>query len=168
MMNRMFNFLFSKRPYGFNDTVRLEGQIEMVLKDMYGKVKEERLIKNTIPDAGKALLAALMITDVGAAGVDYIALGVGTPSATALGSECVTNGGTRRGGADVTGALDTTTTTNDTAKFTTTFTFTGSLGLYEEGLFTAAVGTMMASQTFAILNVVSGDTLAITHKIAVA
>lgn len=168
MINRIFKYLFSKRQSGFNDTVRLEGVVHYVLKDMYGKVKEERLIKNTIPDAGKALLAALMITDVGAAGVDYIALGVGTPSATALGSESSTNGGARRGGADVTGSLTTTTTTNDTAQFTTTFTFTGNLGLYEEGLFTAAVGTMLASQTFEILNVVSGDTLAITHKIKCA
>jgi hypothetical protein len=110
-----------------------------------------------------------MAVDVGETGIDYIAVGVGTPSATALGSESTTNGGTRRGGANVTGSNETTTLTGDTAQFLTTFTFTGALVLTEAGLFNGSgANTMLASQSFAALNVADTDTLQITWKIKVA
>lgn len=123
----------------------------------------------TITAAGLAEIAALSVADVGGDGWDYIAVGVGTPGATTLGSESSTNGGARRGGADVTGTRTTTTTANDTAQFVTTFTFTGALALTEAGLFNAAeAGDMLASQSFDAVNVVSGDTLQITWQIVFA
>jgi hypothetical protein len=123
----------------------------------------------TITAAGLAEIAALSVADVGGDGWDYIAVGVGTPGATTLGSESSTNGGARRGGADVTGTRITTTTANDTAQFVTTFTFTGALALTEAGLFNAAeAGNMLASQSFDAVNVVSGDTLQITWRIVFA
>jgi hypothetical protein len=123
----------------------------------------------TITAAGLAEIAALSVADVGGDGWDYIAVGVGTPGATTLGSESSTNGGARRGGADVTGTRTTTTTSNDTAQFVTTFTFTGELALTEAGLFNAAeAGDMLASQSFSAVNVVSGDTLKITWQIVFA
>ncbi len=151
------------------EKIKLSGEIRLVLKDKAGNLKEDRTIKNTITAVGKAALAGLLLADVGGAAFDYIAIGVGSPSATALGSEATTNGGARRGGADVTGSRVTTSVANDTAQFVTTFTFTGSLAITEEGIFNAASnGTMLASQTFAPLNVVDGDTLTITHKIQIS
>jgi len=151
------------------DSIKLVGEIRLVLKDRHGNLKEDRLIKNTITSVGKAAVAGLMLADVGGTAFDYIAIGVGTPGATALGSESTTNGGTRRGGANVTGTQVTTTVTNDTAQWVTTFTFTGALVLTEEGIFNATeAGTMLASQSFAALNIADGDTLTITHKIKVA
>ncbi len=157
------------RRKGLFDSVKLSGEIEMVLRDKNGRIKETRHIKNTITDAGKALMASLLSPDVGGTAFDYIALGTGTPGATALGAECTTNGGARRGGADVVGTLTTTTVSNDTMQFTTTFSFTGSLALTEEGIFNAtSAGTMLASQSFAVLNVANGDSLLINHKVKVA
>lgn len=96
-----------------------------------------------------------------------IALGVGTPSATALGSESTTNGGSR-GAATVTNT--TTTLTGDTEQWVKTFTFTGSLALIEEGIFNnnTSGGIMLASQTFSAVNVVNTDTLQVTHQVKYA
>jgi len=154
------------RKEGFIEKVKLIGKIHLVLRDKKGRVKEDRLIGNTITAVGKAELAGLMVVDVGGTGFDYIAVGTGTPSATALGSESTTNGGARRGGADVTGTRITTTITDDTGQLVTTFTFTGALALTEAGIFNAAsAGTMLASQSFSVLNVADTDTLAITWRI---
>ncbi len=151
------------------ETIKLSGEIRLVLKDKKGNLKEDRVIKNTITAVGKAALAGLLLADVGGTAFDYIAIGTGTPGATALGAEATTNGGARRGGADVVGSRVTTVVANDTAQLVTTFTFTGSLAITEEGIFNAAAaGTMLASQTFAALNVVDGDTLTITHKIQIS
>jgi len=167
-LNRLKSFLASGKG-GFLDSVKLSGEIELVLRDKDGRIKDTRHIKNTITNAGKAVMAALLSSDVGGTAFDYIAIGVGTPGSTALGSECTTNGGERRGGANVTGSLTTTTVTNDTIQFVTTFSFTGSLALTEEGIFNAAsAGIMLASQSFSVLNVANNDTLTITHKVKVS
>lgn len=160
-----------KRGGEIMETVKLTGEIHLVLKDKHGRIKEDRLIKNTITTIGKATLASLMVADVGETGFDYIAIGVGTPGALTLGSESSTNGGTKRGAANVTGTVLTTTTTNDTGQWVTTFTFTGALVLTEAGIFNASgvdTGDMLASQNFSALNVADTDTLQITWKIKVA
>ena len=149
------------------NTLKLTGRIDMVLKDMYGKVKDHRFIKNTVTTVGKAE-AAMLLGALGTA-FDYIAIGTSTPGATALGAEASASGSARRGGADVTFSTTTTDTTGDTAQWVTTFTFTGSLGITEEGIFNdASAGTMLASQSFDVLNVANGDTLEITHQLKCA
>lgn len=165
----MSNLFHNKPKSGINDTLKLSGEINLLLKDKFGRVKLNRTIKNTITSVGKAEIAGLMLIDVSGTAFDYIAIGTGTPSATALGGECATSGGTRRGGADVTGTRVTTDTTNDTAQLVTTFTFTGSLAITEEGIFNASSGgTMLASQSFSVINVADQDTLTITHKVKCA
>ena len=151
-----------------SNKIKLIGTIELVLRNKEG-AEIRRLIKNTITDVGKAEVAALMVVDVGGTGCDYIAIGTGTPTTTALGGEIVSGGGERRGGANVTGTRTTTSTTNDTAQWVTTFTFTATLAVTEAGLLNAAAaGTMFASQSFSVINVISTDTLTITWKIQVA
>lgn len=100
--------------------------------------------------------------------VTAIAIGTGTTAAaatdTALQTEITTNGGAR-GAATVSNT--TTSTTGDTEQWQKTFTFTGSFAVTEEGLFdnNASGGIMLAHQVFAAVNVVSSDTLQVTHKI---
>lgn len=121
---------------------------------------------NTITSVGKKA-SADQIGGTTTSPVTAIAIGVGTPSATALGSESTTNGGSR-GAATVTN--QTTTTTGDTERWVKTFTFTGSLALTEEGLFdnNTSGGIMLASQTFSAVNVVNTDTLQVTHNVKYA
>mgnify|MGYP000483428924 CR=1 FL=1 len=180
----------------FNDNSNIKGWTEMQLFDKDGKVKPLfkenflwRLFKklfnvdlqipllfgtwttlaikrNTITDVGKSL-AAGQINGVTTAPVTAIAIGVGTPTTTALGSESTTNGGSR--GAATT-SRTTTTVTNDTARWVKTFTFSGALALTEEGLFdnNTSGGNMLASQTFSVVNVANTDTLQITHNVKFA
>ncbi len=93
-----------------------------------------------------------------------IAIGIGSPSTTALGSE-ITTGGGARGAAAVTNI--TTTNTGDTEQWVKTFTFTLSFAITEEGLFdnNSSGGNLVASQSFSAVNVVNTDTLQVTHKI---
>ncbi len=179
-----------------SDTTRIEGWTEMQLRDKDGNAKpmfKENFIwrffkkhfnldlqipllfgywttsvikRNTITNVGKQI-AAQQVGGTTVAPVTAIALGVGTPSATALGSESVTNGGSR-GAATV--SNQTTTTTGDTERWVKTFTFTGALVLIEEGLFdnNTSGGNMLASQTFSAVTTANTDTLTITHNIKFA
>ena len=97
-----------------------------------------------------------------------MAIGIGTPTTTALGSAITTAGGARAG---VTPASATTTSTDDTIRSANTYTFTAGadFAITEEGLFNgASAGTMVASRTFSAINVVSGDSLQITHDIVMS
>jgi len=104
-----------------------------------------------------------------------------------LSNEIITGGGSRRsspastrtGGADtnVTRSRVTTTVTNDTARFDTTFTFTAAFGVAEVAVVndgtvpataTTKQGTYLFRQTFAVINVASGDTLRIIADVKVA
>ncbi len=118
---------------------------------------------NTITTVGKQVCAK-QLGGTTTTPVTAIAIGTGSPSATALGAEITTYGGTR-GSAAVTNI--TTTTTGDTEQWIKTFTFSNTFAITEEGLFdnNTSAGNMLASQHFSTINVVSGDSLQITHQI---
>ena len=140
--------------------------VDLQIPLLFGYWTSAVIKRNTITDVGKAVSAG-QVNGVTTAPVTAIAIGIGTPSATALGSESTTNGGER--GAATTSRV-TTTVTNDTAQWVKTFTFTGALALTEEGLFdnNTSGGNMLASQSFSAVNVVNTDTLQVTHKIKCA
>ncbi len=54
-----------------------------------GKVKEKRLIHNTVTNAGKYGLADQVLASPTLAKITHLAIGTGTPGANALGSELV-------------------------------------------------------------------------------
>ncbi len=140
--------------------------IDLQIPVIFGMWSNKSLKFNTITSVGKKI-AADQLGGTTTAPVTAIALGVGTPSATALGSESTTNGGSR-GAATV--SNQTTTTTGDTERWVKTFTFTGVLVLIEEGLFdnNASGGNMLASQTFSSVTTANSDTLQITHNVKFA
>jgi hypothetical protein len=125
------------------------------------------IVDNLVVTRGKQIIAS-QINGVTAAPVTAIAIGIGTTAAaatdTALQSEITTNGGAR--GAATTSNV-TTSTTLDTAQWVKTFTFTGDFAVTEEGLLDNNVsgGNLLSHQVFAAYNVVSGDSIAFTHKL---
>jgi len=140
-----------------------------------GQVIDAIEVNNVITNVGKAEVAGLFTTDTlsGLTAFDYIAIGTGTTAAdatdTQLETEITTGGGARRGGANVTGTRTNTTVTNDTAQYVTTFTFTATFAVTESGVLNAdSTGVLLCHQTFAAINVASGDSLQITWKVAVA
>lgn len=159
----MFNWLKGNTP---NEKIKLrEITTTFILRDSNGKLLLKRVVKNTITNVGHAVANGLM-SNQGAYGFAVnLAIGIGTQSgagATALNSEITTGGGTRAAG---TASQITTTVTNDTTQLVHTWTFTLSFAITEEGILTATPtgGSLFAYQTFSAINVVSGNTLQVTH-----
>lgn len=133
-----------------------------------GQIVLRRSLRNTITNVGHAAANGRMSNQGSYSPFVNIALGVGTQgsptTATALASESTTNGGGR---SAATASQVTTSVTNDTTQLVHTWTFSGSLALTEEGIFdsaSASSGSMLAYQSFSVINVVNGDSLQITHK----
>jgi len=147
------------------ETLKLRGEIEFILKDSEGRIKEVRKLKNLIVNAGKSEVAGLIIGDTGATAFGYVAIGTGTTAPSA--SDTALENETHRTSA--TTSLTTTNVTNDTAQLQATFNFTGSYAITECGIFNASSGgDMLARQTFDVLNVANGDNLTMTWKITVS
>jgi len=156
MFKENFIWSFFKKRFG----------LDLVIPFITGVFTFDLIKRNTITSVGKKI-SADQVGGTTTAPVTAIAIGVGTPSATALGSESTTNGGSR-GAATV--SNQTTSTTGDTERWVKTFTFTGALVLIEEGLFdnNTSGGNMLASQTFSSITTADTDTLQITHNIKYA
>jgi len=136
--------------------------LDLRVSGITGSWTEQEVVYNTITNAGLALIAK-RLGGVTANAITHMAIGEGTPTATALQSEITTGGGERDA---VTPASATTTVTDDTIRCTNTFTFSDTFTITEEGLFNAASnGTMAASRSFSAINVSSGDSLQITHDV---
>ena len=136
--------------------------IDLQIPFLTGIYTLEAIRMNTIADTGLSE-GAKLLGGLSADPISHLAIGIGTPSSTALGSEITTGGGAR---ASVTPTSQTDSVTGDTVRSENTFTFTSSFAITEEGLFNhASAGDMIASQNFATMNVVSGDSLTIQHDI---
>lgn len=135
-----------------------------------GYWSSKKTVRNGVPTVGKALIAGLTMGSGTPTAATYIAVGTGTNAFaagdTALQTETATSGLSRAAG---TLSLVTTTTTNDTAQALKSFSVSGTVAVTESGMLNASsVGTLLCRQTFSAINVVNGDTLQITWKIAYA
>lgn len=142
---------------------------DIVLEDgrrgTYG-IPENLSCHNLLTTAGRDFLHAQgYSTGPGANGGNYIALttdsGAASAGDTTLASEIATNGLSRAIGAYAHSSSTNTTTVSKT--FTASGTHTA---VQKSGLFTAAsVGTLVHEAVFTSVNLLSGDTLAITWTI---
>ena len=126
-----------------------------------------KVIGNLITNAGFAGAAGRLMGSGAPAAFTYIAVGTGATAAavtdTTLQTETATSGLSRVSG---TVSLVTTTVTNDTAQVTNTFSVSGTVAVTESGVLNAAsVGTLLCHQVFTAINVINGDSLAITWKV---
>jgi hypothetical protein len=135
--------------------------------DRHGNILRTIHRHNTITNVGRAAGNGRISGQGGYSTFVNLALGIGTQgspaTSTTLASEITTNGGAR-GAATATQV--TTTVTNDTTQLVKTWSFTGTFAVTEEGIFDNATsgGSMLAYQSFSAINVVSGDSLQVTHK----
>lgn len=135
--------------------------IDLQIPYLFGYWTDRTIKLNTVTNAGFALSVS-QLNGSTTAPITHIGLGVGTPGASALGSESTTNGGER---AAATKTIITTNVTDDTLQLYKLFTFSGNLALTEEGVFNNSTGgVMFASQSFSVVNISNGDLLEITHK----
>ena len=147
---------------------KLVGSIRFEVRDSSGRMKETRQLDNLVVDVGKAGVAG-QINGVTTNAFEHIAIGTGTTGPVAGNTTCeaeiTTNGGQRAPG---TASRVTTDTTNDTAQVELTYNFTGTFAVTESCLLDSlAGGVLLSRQTFAAINVGSGDSLLVRWKIDV-
>lgn len=135
------------------DGMKLIGVIEFHLWGPDGELKDYRRIENTVTTAGKNAAADQLLASPSLGKPTHIAIGTGTPSGTALGSELDRN------------ALATKTRSGAVVTMTATWApGDGTGAITEEGVFDAAsAGNMHLSQSFSVINKAAGDTLDVTH-----
>lgn len=138
-------------------TLSLKANMVLVLRGPDGAVKEQR-VANTVTTAGKNGAADQILASPSLGKPTHMAIGTGTPSGTALGSEIDRNALTSktRSGAVVTMVGDW--AAGD-----------GTGALTEAGVFDAAsAGNMWLSASFSVVNKAAGDTLQITWTLTFA
>lgn len=139
------------------DGVTVTGKLHIVLRDSNGNVKETRTA-NTVTTAGKNMIADRLLASPTLGVPTHMAIGTGTPSSTALGTELDRN------------ALGTKTrSTNVTTLPGSWAAGDGTGALTEAGLFDASsVGNMHCSASFAVINKGASDSLDISWTITVS
>ena len=140
-----------------------------ILSPFFGFWAHKKLVSNLVTDTGRAGVASRINGSGAEAAFTYIAVGTGTTAAnvtdTALETELAADG-LSRAAASV--SRVTTDVTDDSARMTVTFSVTGTQAVTESGVLNAASsGVLLARQVFTAVNVVNGDSLAVTWTIDV-
>ena len=146
----------------FNDNLKLSGQLNIVLRDKNGNVKEERTEKNLVVTSGLGYIASRM-KDASATAMTHMALGSGTTNALAAQTDLVTLLGSRE-------ALDSTTVTANAVAYVSSFEAGDATGaVTEAGIFNASTsGTMLCRVKFDVVNKAADDTMTVTWTITVS
>jgi hypothetical protein len=147
-----------------NENLKLSGQLNIVLKDKAGNVKETREVKNLVVDTGLAFIASRM-TGTSKAVMSHMALGSSTTAAAAGQTDLVSVLGSRE-------ALDSTTLTgsNKAVAYVSSFEAGDGTGaVTEAGVFNASSGGDMLCRTvFSVVNKGADDVMSITWTITLA
>ncbi len=133
------------------------GVVTIVLTGPDGKVKETRKA-NTVTTAGKAGIADQLLASPSLNKPTHMAVGTGSPSGTALGTELDRNALTTK-----TRSTNVVTMVGDWAAGD------GTGAITEAGLFDAAsTGNMYCSASFSVINKGAADTLSISWALTIA
>ncbi len=131
--------------------------VQIVLRDADGNIKHSST-HNTVTTAGKNAIADQLLASPTLGKPTHVAIGTGTPSGTALGTELDRN------------AFTTKTRSNAVVTIVADWAAGDGTGaITEAGIFDAAsTGNMHCSASFSVINKAAGDTLQITWTITVA
>lgn len=140
----------------------LFANVDIVLRDADGNIKDERHIHNTVPTTGLYGIADQLLDSPAVGKPTHMEVGTGTPAATKLGAYV----------ASSRTALATKTRNNAVVTMTCTFAAgTGTGALTEAGIFNGATqdaGNMYVSAAFDVVNKVAADSLTITWTLTTA
>lgn len=148
-----------------NENLKLSGQLNIVLKDKAGNVKDEREVKNLVVNKGLEYIASRM-KDASKNVMSHMGLGSGTTAAAASQTDLVTLLGSRE-------ALDSTTisgSNNEKVVYVSAFEAGDATGaVTEAGIFNAASGGDMLCRTvFSVVNKAADDTMSVTWTITLS
>lgn len=145
------------------ETMKATGQVNVVIRDERGNVKEDFTVPNLVVDTGLDYIASRM-KDATATAMSHMEVGTDNTAAAA---------GDTTLGAAVSGArvtLDSTTVTDNAVAYVATFPAgTGTDALTEAGIFNAAsAGTMLCRTVFSVINKGASDSMTITWTITIS
>ena len=148
-----------------NENLKLSGQLNIVLKDKAGNIKDKREVKNLVVNKGLEYITSRM-KDASKSVMSHMGLGSGTTAAAASQTDLVTLLGSRE-------ALDSTTisgSNNEKVVYVSAFEAGDATGaVTEAGIFNAASGGDMLCRTvFSVVNKAADDTMSVTWTITLS
>lgn len=148
-----------------NENLKLSGQLNIVLKDKAGNVKDQREVKNLVVNSGLAYIASRM-KDTSKSVMSHMGLGSGTTAAAASQTDLVSILGSRE-------TLDSTTisgSNNEKIVYVSAFEAGDATGaVTEAGIFNAASsGDMLCRTVFNVVNKAADDTMSVTWTITLS
>ena len=148
-----------------NENLKLSGQLNIVLKDKAGNVKDERTVNNLVVNKWLEYIASRM-KDASKGVMSHMALGSGTTAAAASQTDLVTLLGARE-------ALDSTTiagSNNEKVVYVSAFEAGDATGaVTEAGIFNASTsGDMLCRTVFSVVNKAADDTMSVTWTITLS
>ncbi len=148
-----------------NENLKLSGQLNIVLKDKDGNVKDSREVKNLVVNTGLAYIASRMV-GTSKSVMSHMALGSGTTAAAAGQTDLVSILGSRE-------VLDSTTisgTNDEKVVYVSSFEAGDATGaVTEAGIFNAATaGDMLCRTVFSVVNKAADDTMSVTWTITLS
>lgn len=141
------------------DNLKLRGDLNIVVTDKHGNVKEDRKETNLIVDSGLAFICSRMI-DADDGVMSHMAVGSDNTAPTGTNTTLGSALGSRE-------ALDSATHLGDTVTYVSSFEAgEGTGAITEAGIFNAAAGgTMLCRTTFPVVNKGAEDIMSITWTI---
>lgn len=150
-----------------NENLKLSGQLDIVLKDKNGNVKDSRTETNLVVNSGLAFIISRMKGTTKSV-MSHMALGSSSTAESAAQTDLVSILGSRE-------ALDSTTitgTNNEKIEYVSSFEAGDATGAVQEaGIFnhgTVATGDMLSRTTFAVVNKAADDTMTVTWTITLS
>lgn len=137
------------------------GELEIVLRDSQGNIKEIRKAKNLVVSSGKTYLASRAV-GTSASIMSYMAIGTSTSTPTAADTTLGTEAGRV--------ALASASNSANAITYTATFPAgTGTGAITEAAVLNASsAGTMLCRTTFPVVNKAAGDSIAITWVVTIS
>ena len=145
----------------FTESVSIKGNLEVILLDEKGILKDYRKIHNLVVAVGKQVIAARLIGNTIAIPSH---MAVGTDNTAAVTSQTALGGELGRV------VFDSTTRTTNVLTYVATFPAGTATGALTEAaiLNASSTGNMLCRTTFSTVNKAIGDTIVITWNVTVA
>lgn len=139
-----------------------KGELNIVLRDENGNIKENVTVPNLVVDTGLAYIASRM-KDTTLGAMTHMAVGSGTTNPAAGDTALETQLGSRV-------SLTSTTVTANAIEYVATFgAGVGTGAVTEAGIFNASTsGTMLCRTEFAVINKGSADSMTITWTVTIS
>ena len=143
------------------DETKASGKLTVEIKDKNGVVKETRVLKNLVVQAGLDFIASRMKDNTSTV-MSHMGIGTGTSAAasgdTTLGTEAARQG------------LTSTTVNNNAVSYVASFAAgTGTGAITEAGILNASsAGTLLCRTVFSVVNKGASDSMTITWTITIS